>query len=296
MGVQENIVDRWIANLGITGKSPLTQEAYRHATNHFSKWLHETYGNGFVPGEVIARDIKDWKTYQQATEKASPHTINQRLVAINRFFTWAQGEGIVQSNPAIDVNLININGMKPKGLDTKSLRQLLRTIHRYGNVRDAAMVEVLAGTGIRVSELLSLAVGDIELTDRSGKLTVRKGKHSGYREIPLTKDIRSVLSAYMEEHGQKEDANSPLWIGIRGALKSRSTVFRMLNKYAKIAGLANLGPHTLRHTFAFQYLQANPDDIRGLAALLGHTNINTVMIYTQPSFEDLSKRMERVSI
>ncbi len=68
----------------------------------------------------------------------------------------------------------------------------------------------------------------------------------------------------------------------------------MRNYWSKIAGLPSIGPHTLRHTFAYQYLQANPDDIRGLAALLGHSNINTVMIYTQPSLEDLNRRMERV--
>lgn len=278
------------------GKSPLTQEAYIHAIGLFADWLHDAYGNGFIPEDVIVRDIREWKAHQQSVEKAAPNTINQRLVAVGRFFTWAQNEAIVQTNPTSDVSLINrVSDLKPKGLDTKALRQLLRTVHKHGNARDIAVVELLVGTGVRVSELIKLSVGDIEITERFGKITVRRGKHSGYREIPLTKDIRHALSAYLETHPDSDDADAALWLGIRGELKNRSTIFRLLNKYTHLAGMDSIGPHTLRHTFAYQYLQANPDDIRGLAALLGHTNINTVMIYTQPSLEDLGRRMERVS-
>jgi len=68
----------------------------------------------------------------------------------------------------------------------------------------------------------------------------------------------------------------------------------MLAKYARRAGVAPFGPHVLRHTFATRYLAANPGDLRGLAALLGHSNLNTVMIYTEPRLEDLAQRMERV--
>jgi len=276
------------------GKSLLTREAYLNALIHFINWLKQTYSDEFDPQEVIARDVREWKSYQQTIEKASPNTINQRLVAIGRFFSWAHSENIIQMNPAGDIDLINVSELKPKGLDGKSLRQLLRAVHKYGNSRDVAVIELLAGTGLRVSELLKLSMGDIQVGERLGKVTVRKGKHSGFREVPLTRDLRHTLNAYLEEHPRKDEADAPLWLGIRGELKHRSSVFRILNKYTKIAGLPNMGPHTLRHTFAYQYLQVNPDDIRGLAALLGHSNINTVMIYTQPSLEDLSQRMERV--
>lgn len=291
---EHETVGRWITYLERQGRSPLTREAYLNALNHFMSWLRQTYGDEFDPQEVIARDIREWKSYQQTVEKASPNTINQRLVAIGRFFSWAHGENIIQVNPAADVDLINVSELKPKGLDSRSLRQLLRAVHKYASLRDIAIVELLAGTGLRVSELLRLSVRDIEIGERFGKVTVRKGKHSDFREIPLTRDLRYTLNAYLEEHPREEDADAPLWMGIRGELKHRSSIFRILNKYTQVAGLPNIGPHTLRHTFAYQYLQANPDDIRGLAALLGHSNINTVMIYTQPSLEDLNQRMERV--
>ena len=268
------IVDRWKTYLERQGKSPLTREAYLNALTHFVSWLRQTYSDEFDPKEVIARDIREWKSYQQTGEKSSPNTINQRLVAIGRFFAWAHGENITQMNPAADVDLINVSELKPKGLDGRSLRQLLRAVHKYGGARDIAVVELLAATGLRVGELLRLSIGDIQIGERFGKVTVRKGKHSSFREIPLTRDLRYTLNACLEGHPQKEDTDAPLWLGIRGELKHRSSIFRILNKYTKIAGLPSIGPHALRHTFAYQYLQANPDDIRGLAALLGHSNIN----------------------
>ena len=95
-------------------------------------------------------------------------------------------------------------------------------------------------------------------------------------------------------HPQTDDPDAPLWWGQRGPLTDRSAVNRMLAKYARRAGVAPFGPHVLRHTFATRYLAANPGDLRSLAALLDHSNLNPVMIYTEPRLEDLDQRMERV--
>jgi len=94
------------------------------------------------------------------------------------------------------------------------------------------MLEVLIGTGIRVGELLALCIGDVEIGERSGKLTIRQAKHGGYREIPLTLDVRKALSAYLETHPMADDPDAPLWIGQSGTLSHRSSVMRILNKYA----------------------------------------------------------------
>jgi site-specific recombinase XerD len=132
-------------------------------------------------------------------------------------------------------------------------------------------------------------------------VTVREGKHGGYREVPLTKEVRQALADYWEKHPfhQKghehyQDERTPLWQGKHGSLSHRSSVLRILHKYTIRARLDPIGPHVLRHTFATQYLQANPDDLRGLAALLGHSDLNTVMIYTEPTLQDLTARLERM--
>lgn len=119
------------------------------------------------------------------------------------------------------------------------------------------------------------------------------GKHDNYREIPLTAPVRQVLNAYLKTLESKKP-DDPLWVGQRGTIKNRSAVMRILEKYTIAAKLPMIGPNVLRHTFVTRYLTANPGDLRGLATLLGHASLNTVMIYTEPTLDDLADRMEKV--
>lgn len=288
------VVEQWLEQLHQQGKSDHTLAAYRRALNHFVTWSRLLYGQTFDPATIIGRDVRDWKAHQQTVEHAAPATINQRLVAVSRFFAWAVQQGLAQADPTQDVSSIRLPQRQPQGLPKRDLRRLLRAVHGGGQRRDIAMLEVLVGTGLRVGELLALQVGDIELGERSGKLTVRQGKHDGFREIPLTRDVRHALAAYLEKHPDKNQPDAALWLGTRGPLSTRSSVVRILDKYAYQTQIEPVKPHALRHTFATRYLEANPDDLRGLAALLGHANLNTVMIYTTPSMDDLAARMERV--
>ena len=106
---------------------------------------------------------------------------------------------------------------------------------------------------------------------------------------------RRALRAFLsEEHPDSENENAFLWTGQRGPLSSTSTIFRLLSKYAYDAHLDPFGPHVLRHTYATRYLEKNPSDIRGLADMLGHEDINTTMKYTQVTLEDLQKRVENL--
>jgi integrase/recombinase XerD len=289
-----SVIDQWLETLHQQGRSHHTLAAYRRALTHFAGWSQALYGQQFEPANIIGRDVRDWKAHQQTVEKAAPATINQRLVALSRFCEWCIRQGIGHENPAQDVMSVRLPQRRPQGLDKRDLRRLLRAVHASGNLRDVAIVEVLVGTGIRVGELLALQVGDVEMNERSGRLTVRQGKQGGFREIPLTRDVRHALEKYLEQHSEKDNPRAALWGGTRGPLSNRSSVVRILDKYTYQAQIETIKPHALRHTFATRYLEANPDDLRGLASLLGHANLNTVMIYTEPSLDDLAERMERV--
>jgi integrase/recombinase XerD len=289
-----NPIDHWLATLRQQGRSAHTLAAYHRALNHFVRWSQTLYGDDFDPAKIIGRDVRDWKSYQQTVEKAAPATINQRLVALSRFFTWALKEGLVREDPTQNVGSLQLPPHQPQGLTKVDLRRLLRAVHGSGNLRDTAIIEVLVGTGLRVGELLALQIGDIIIRERSGMVIVRQGKGGKYREVPLTADVRSALTAYLEKYPEKDNPTAPLWMGTRGGLSHRSSVVRLLNKYTYLAEIEPVNIHALRHTFATRYLEANPDDLRGLAALLGHTNLDTVMIYTEPRVEDLANRMERM--
>jgi len=287
------IVLDWLETLHQEGKSRHTIQAYQQGIKHFLIWYANVYQSDLIPVQVMPRDIRDWQAHQQQTEQAAPATVNQRLVAVKRFFKWAQKQQIVQQNPAEDVAAIRINQREIKSLEDAPLRRLLRAAK--SDIRDFAILEVLVGTGLRVGELLQLKVGDLDIQPRSGRLTVRYGKGGGYREIPLTRDVRYALQIYLEEaHPAPDNPQHGLWMGRDEVITHRSSITRMIDKYAIRAGLESITPHMLRHTFATRYLKANPDDLRGLARLLGHSNLNTVMIYTEPTMNDLTGRMERM--
>ena len=286
--------NQWLTHLEAQGRSPHTRAAYRRALSHFARWHEVTYDMPPLLSNLLPRDILDWQAHQQTVEKAKPATINQRLTALSRFLAWVQANGLISGNPAAGIAGIRPEARQPKALSKRDLRRFLRAVYASGNQRDIAMVELLVGAGLRVSELVALRVGDVTLGERSGQVVVRRGKHRGYRTVPLTAGVRKALLSWLTVHPQADHTDAPLWRGQRGPLTDRSAVNRMLAKYARSAGVAPFGPHVLRHTFATRYLAANPGDLRGLAALLGHSSLNTVMIYTEPRLEDLAGRMERV--
>lgn len=146
----------WLDHLDRTAKSPHTQAAYGRALAHFVQWSETTYGEAFDPARIIGRDVADWRAFQQTVEQAKPATINQRLTALSRFCAWAVAEKRMTADPTVHTKSLAPEPRRPKGLIESDLRRLLRAVHAGGNVRDIAIIELLAGTGVRVSELLAL--------------------------------------------------------------------------------------------------------------------------------------------
>jgi site-specific recombinase XerD len=297
MNTPHPTISEWLDSLAFQGKSDLTIASYRRALAHFCRWSEQTYGQFFEPMAIIPRDVAEWKARQQTIEKALPATINARLVALSRYFKWAVARGYVRTDPTAEINGLRSPARHPKALKDGYVRRLLRQVHQTGNNRDTALVEIMLGAGLRVSEVLALCVEEIKLNGRSGEVIVRRGKGGVHRRVPLTAPVRQALKAYLESQTDLKSADL-LWVGERGSLRDRTGIFNLLKKYAHQAGLDPdlISPHVLRHTFASRYLEANPDDLRGLAAILGHADLNTVMIYTEPTTEDLAARMEKAEL
>jgi site-specific recombinase XerD len=289
----ETLLTQWLEYLSQQGKSDYTIVAYQRGVRHFIRWSEQVYEEDFEVGAVLPRDLQQWKTHQTKIQKSAPATINQRLVAVSGFFDWCVDAEIIVKSPPRSVQAIRLEKRKPRSIDEKLLKRLLRAVHRGGNLRDMAIVEVLSETGIRVGELLDLQVGDVvDLDKRSAHLIVRQGKHGNYRTVPLTKTVRQALTNYLAQHSNSKDSDATLWVGRKRSLTQSSSVLRLIDKYCIQANIPKVTPHQLRHTFATRYLLKNSGDLRGLAALLGHSDLNTVMLYTEPSLEDLAQRME----
>jgi len=157
--------------------------------------------------------------------------------------------------------------------------------------RDRAIIAVLRHTGIRVGELSALKLADVEISDRKGHLTVRSGKGGKYRVVPLNVDVRRAIADYKEVRPRV--LNEHLFIGQRGAGLSPAAIHYLVTKYARLAGLDGVSPHTLRHSMAKQALDAGTDLVT-VATILGHTRLETTAIYTRPSARDLERAVEKL--
>lgn len=275
------------------GRSPHTAKSYREAVEGFARFLEETTGEPFDPRKILLVDVKAYKGYLLSVLKRSPKTVNQRLAALRAFFEFLVGKGVLKKNPAEGVPDVKIQKTTaPRSLTKNELYRLRRKVHAGGNKRDIAIFELLANTGVRVGELCALELDDVEISERKGSITVRQGKGGKFRTVPLNKDARSALRDYLE--ARPASASRKVFLGERGPL-TPSGVFRILKKYALQAGLPDVSPHTLRHTFAKRLLDAG-EDLVEVARLLGHANINTTAVYTQPTEEDMQRAVEKLSL
>ena len=147
---------------------------------------------------------------------------------------------------------------------------------------------MLCGSGLRVSELVGLTIQDVRLSDRKGSLAIRNGKGGKRREVPLKSEIRDLISLYLEKFKPTER----VFMGQRGPLKTIA-INNIIEKYAKKASI-QCSPHSLRHTFAYNYLKCHNGDIVGLGQILGHSNIQTTAIYVQHSLDTLMEKVEKM--
>src|SRR5215211_9542580 len=193
----DRLVGRFMADLERQETSPRTRDAYRLDLLHFTGWFVQTVGETFTPEAVTPTDVRDYRGYLINVERCQPATVNRRLAALRRFFVWAKAMGLVKELPTENVKGVAAAPRAPHWLDKRDVDRLIRTVERHGNTRDVAIVLTLRHTGIRVSELSSLMLGDVETSERKGSLTVRSGKGGKFQVLPLNADARQAITAYL---------------------------------------------------------------------------------------------------
>src|SRR3954468_2573634 len=287
----DQLVDRFLQDLQHQETSPNTRRSYQLDLLHFASWFARTVGETFSPEGVTPTDVREYRGHLINVEKRQPATVNRRLAALRRFFQWAKATGLVKELPTDDVKGVASSPRAPHWLEKRDVDRLIRTVERHGNTRDLAVVLTLRHTGIRVSELSSMRLGDVETSERKGSLTVRSGKGSKFRVLPLNVDARQAITAYLKV--RPTVSTDHLFIGQRGQGISSRAVELLVTKYARLAGLEDVTPHTLRHSFGKHALDAGADLV-SVAALLGHERLETTAIYTTPSQRDLEKVVEKL--
>jgi site-specific recombinase XerD len=243
------ILETYSKHLLTLGKSVHTVKAYAHDLTGFAQWFAQTTGETFDPQTVGPRDIAEYRSYL-LTRGKKPATVNRRLVALQRFYKWAQKQGHTNNNPFESLEGVRVKqqqGIAPKWLDGRQQQALLRAVRKGKSLRDLAIIETLMRTGLRVSELIDLTLADVVLSERTGKVIVRAGKGGKYREVPLSKEVRYTLEMYLQ--AREEERSPRLFLGQRGPLNVPGIQY-LVAKYAYQARLQDVTPHSLRHTLA----------------------------------------------
>jgi integrase/recombinase XerC len=241
-------------------------------TAHVRRWVAQMHGGG-RSGRGIALILSGWRG----------------------FYTWLGREGRVNANPVVDVRAPRSPRPLPKALSVDDSVQLASFHSDEGDprieARDAAIVELLYGCGLRVGELVGLdavaspqAKGWVDL--ESGDAHVL-GKGAKRRSVPVGSKAAAALRAWLALRGAALD--SALFLNARGRRMSSQAVWLMLRRRSLHAGLATpVHPHMLRHSFASHVLQSS-GDLRAVQELLGHANIATTQVYTRLDFQHLAK-------
>jgi len=280
------------------GFSPNTKVAYENDLHQLAGFVEEAAARrGTIP-PWAAFDRQSMLSYltDLKERRYAATTVARKVAAIKSFFAFLVAEGMMKDNPTRDVPSPRVGKSLPKPISISQARLLLEQPAKLSTPeakRDRAMLHLLYASGMRVSELVSLNLGDI---DTEGGYVRCFGKGHKERLIPIYRQAAQVLKEYLTEarphlaHSSEEQA---LFLNRRGERLTRQGLWQILKGYAKSAQLgADITPHTLRHSFATHMLSGGAD-LRSVQELLGHANISTTQVYTHLTTEHIRRAYEK---
>jgi len=235
-----------------------------------------------TPAKITASDVNKYFA-ELAGRGRRPATLARKVSAVRRLFGYLQERGVIRSNPAGGYRAPRLARYHPDYLSVEEIERILKAcqIDPRLAVRDKALIEVLYGCGLRISELAGLRVGDIEFEAGFVKVI---GKGNKQRLVPLGEFARGAIEEYLDDPIRRKHPASgshPIFINRSGSTLSRVGLWKVIRKLVLRAGITKaVTPHTFRHSFA-THLLAGGADLRTVQEMLGHADISTTEIYTQ---------------
>ncbi len=296
----ELFLDRFITHLRVERNfSPHTLVSYQCDLKSFITFLKRDKINSV--NKVDRLEVRKFLAYL-AGKNLKKSTIARKLSSIRSFFKHLTREKIVTQDPTIYIPTPKRTKRVPSFLDLGEVRLLLELPDRRTllGLRDRAILEVLYGSGLRVSELVNMNIGDVDLL---GEMIKVKGKGSKERLVPIGEIGIASIKRYLNMRQSPQKAvpfkvrsfhnlsysRQPLFLNYRGSRLGAQSINLLLQKYIRRASIKKgVSPHTLRHTFATHLLDAGCD-LRAVQEMLGHASLSTTQIYTHVTTERLKR-------
>lgn len=279
--------DSWSLDAFVRGHSSLsarTLSAYESDMRLFVDWVRRS--NVDSPSGVTRTLVRRYVA-ALSTRQFARRTIARKAAALRRYFGWAVRQGLVDADPTLGLHVSAGSGRLPRVLDRREIEHLLDGPAPDGEPiwrrhRDDAVLEVLYGSGVRVSELCGLEVDQVRLGERA---LVVWGKGAKERRVPLGEPAQAAMEAWLRTRPEvvPPEAGPVLFANERGKPLTPRDVRRILDRRSS----APTHPHALRHTFATHLLDGGAD-LRAVQELLGHADVATTQRYTHVSRERLT--------
>ncbi|MDB3994719.1 tyrosine recombinase XerC [Gammaproteobacteria bacterium] len=276
--------------------------SYLESVKQYSKHTISGYKRDLtkLSGYLLNIDIEDWQSVNEHELRTfvnserrrglSPRSIQRVLSTSRSFFEYLLVEGVIKLSPAQNINSPKSAQLLPKAMDADLVQRLLDfKPNGLIEVRDKAIAELLYSSGLRLSEVCTLDVQDLELKERVCRVT---GKGNKMRVVPVGKKaiqaIRDWLIHRKELKHSKSSSSEAMFLNNKGKRISARSIQLRLEKLCAQRGLPGINPHMLRHSFASHVLESS-GDLRAVQEMLGHADIATTQIYTKLDFQHLSK-------
>lgn len=269
-----------------------TRRTYSTQVNQFCAYLGTLtpeYGDPLNIPHARDYAVRDYKDFLKTVKKHKPTTVNLALAAIDHFYSFLEmGVANVQRE--------DLPQQAPRALTPDEQKCFLRAVERSVSVRNQAVALLLFYTGLRVSECSALDVEDVVMSARKGKVIVRSGKGSTYREIPLNAEVRRALQAWRIERQRRFPCteNSAFFLSRQGTRLSPRAIDRLVRDLGQDANLS-LSSHVLRHTCLTNLIRAGHDIVL-VADIAGHKRLETTRRYSLSTEQDRTAAMESIRV
>lgn len=276
----------WLESQPLAARS---RDAYLDQVASYVTWLSRSDDGAMALTVPAARDraVRDYKRHVKTDRKWAPSSVNQALAAIDNFYRS-------RSVGRPDVAREELPQVAPRALEEADQRSLMRAVERCPSARDRAIATAFLNTALRLAELAALDVGDISVSARRGRLTVRSGKGESYREIPLNSTCRDALTEWMiaraSQLSRRTGDEAALWLARTGNRLTPRAIDLVLRRLAADAGI-DLSAHLLRHTCLTNLVRAGTDLVL-VAEIAGHRRLDTTRRYSLPSQADREAALE----
>ena len=298
----EEILKNFLNHLSVEkGYSPNTIAAYRNDLMQLREYASDALGDGWL--------VSHWSQVSQAflgsyvvslyERDYSATTVARKIASVKSFFSFLVEEGEVARDPTENISSPRAGRSLPKPLSVDQVKGLLEEPLKSDTpegMRDAAMLELLYASGLRVSELMNLNVRDANLAEHYVRCL---GKGSKERIVPLYRKAVEVVQTYIHEArplllGQRtREQETALFVNRRGQRLTRQGFWFILKEYARRTGITSpITPHTLRHSFATHLLEGGAS-LRNVQELLGHASISTTQVYTHITSDHIQEEYDR---